>query len=332
MKTIIIAEAGVNHNGSLKLALKMIDVAAKAKANYIKFQTFSPTDLVQKNFGLANYARKSTNALTQRDLLKKYVIKEYDHKKLIERCKKKKILFLSSPFDIKSIDLLNKLNQKIFKIPSGEITNIPYLKHIGKLKKKIILSTGMANEKEIRIALKILMSSGTAKKNISILHCSTEYPASLKNLNLKSISFLKKKFKINVGYSDHSLGPEASIAAVSLGANIIEKHFTLNKNLKGPDHKASATPSELYDLVKKIRKTEMILGKQKKHPYKVERQNAIYIRKYIVASEDISTGQKFSEKNITTKRAKKGIPASSWFKIIGKKSRFSFKEDETIKF
>ena len=332
MKTIIIAEAGVNHNGSLKLALKMIDVAAKAKANYIKFQTFSPADLVQKNFGLANYARKSTNALTQRDLLKKYVIKEYDHKRLIERCKRKKILFLSSPFDIKSIDLLNKLNQKIFKIPSGEITNIPYLKHIGKLKKKIILSTGMANEKEIRIALKILMSSGTAKKNISILHCSTEYPASLKNLNLKSISFLKKKFKINVGYSDHSLGPEASIAAVSLGANIIEKHFTLNKNLKGPDHKASATPGELCDLVKKIRKTEMILGKQKKHPYKVERQNAIYIRKYIVASEDISTGQKFSEKNITTKRAKKGIPASSWFKIIGKKSRFSFKEDETIKF
>ena len=331
MPTIIIAEAGVNHNGNLKLAYKMIDIAAKAKADFVKFQTFSPSELVQKNFGLARYQLNSTKVSNQRDLLKKYTLSEDDHKKLILRCKKRKIAFLSSPFDIKSVDLLKKLKLKIIKIPSGEITNIPYLQHIGKLNKKIILSTGMANEKEIQIALKTLLIFGTKKNNISLLHCSTEYPATLNNLNLNSITYIKKKFKVNVGYSDHSLGYEASIAAVTLGATIIEKHFTLSKKLVGPDHKASATPEELIELVKKIRKTELMLGKIEKKPYKAEILNSKYVRKFIVASGYISKGEKFSQNNLKTKRAKKGIPASKWNKIIGKKSRFNFNDDENIK-
>ena len=331
MKSIIIAEAGVNHNGNLKLAFKMIDIASKAQADYIKFQTFFPNELVQKNFGLAKYQIGSTNSLNQRDMLKKYFLSEISHKKLIKRCKLKKIKFLSSPFDIKSIDLLKKLKLKIIKIPSGEITNIPYLQHLAKLNKKLILSTGMSDDKDIRTALKVLISNGTKKKNITLLHCSTEYPASLENLNLKSIIFMKKKFNISVGYSDHSLGYEAAISAVSLGAEVIEKHFTLNKGFKGPDHKASLNPIELKEFVEKIRLTEKILGNSKKKPNKKELLNSKFVRKFIVASKNIIKGERFSKFNITTKRAKKGVPASLWLKIIGKKSKFNFLEDESIK-
>lgn len=331
MKSIIIAEAGVNHNGSLKLAFKMIDIASKAQADYIKFQTFFPNELVQKNFGLAKYQVGSINSSNQRDMLKKYFLSEISHEKLIKRCKLKKIKFLSSPFDIKSIDLLKKLKLKTIKIPSGEITNIPYLQHLARLNKKIILSTGMSDEKDIRSALKVLTSNGTKKKNITLLHCSTEYPASLENLNLKSIIFLKKKFNISVGYSDHSLGYEAAISAVSLGAEVIEKHFTLNKGYKGPDHKASLNPRELKEFVEKIRLTEKILGNSQKKPYKKELTNSKFIRKFIVASKNIIKGEKFSKLNITTKRAKKGVPAALWFKVIGKKSKFNFLEDENIK-
>lgn len=331
MKSIIIAEAGVNHNGNLKLAFKMIDIASKAHADYIKFQTFSPYDLVQKNFGLAKYQVGSINSSNQRDMLKKYFLSEINHKKLIERCKLKKIKFLSSPFDIKSIDLLKKLKLKTIKIPSGEITNIPYLQHLAKLNKKLILSTGMSDEKEIQTALKILISNGTKKNNITLLHCSTEYPASLENLNLKSIIFLKKKFNISVGYSDHSLGYEAAISAVSLGAEVIEKHFTLNKGFKGPDHKASLNPRELKEFVEKIRLTEKILGNSQKKPNKKELKNSKFVRKFIVASKNILKGERLSKFNITTKRAKKGVSASLWLKVIGKKSKFNFLEDENIK-
>ena len=331
MKSIIIAEAGVNHNGNLKLAFKMIDIASKAQADYIKFQTFSPNELVQKNFGLAKYQIGSTNSLNQRDMLKKYFLSEISHKKLIKRCKLKKIKFLSSPFDIKSIDLLKKLKLKIINFSSGDITNIPYLQHLAKLNKKLILSTGMSDDKDIRTALKVLISNGTKKKNITLLHCSTEYPASLENLNLKSIIFMKKKFNISVGYSDHSLGYEAAISAVSLGAEVIEKHFTLNKGFKGPDHKASLNPIELKEFVEKIRLTEKILGNSKKKPNKKELLNSKFVRKFIVASKNIIKGERFSKFNITTKRAKKGVPASLWLKIIGKKSKFNFLEDESIK-
>lgn len=332
MKTIIIAEAGVNHNGNINNALKLVDCAAKAKADYVKFQTYFTDDLVQKKLQLANYQKKNIkNINSQYNLLKKYELTETQHEQIIKRCNLRKIKFLSSPFDLKSIDLLKKLKLKTIKIPSGEITNIPYLQKIGRLKKKIILSTGMSNINEIKKAIEILIYSGTKKKNLVILHCNTEYPANLKKLNLKSIEFLRKKFKIPVGYSDHSEGITASLAAVSLGAKVIEKHFTLNKNLKGPDHKASLSPKELITLVRQIRNLECMFGSNSKKPYKEELKNIKYIRKYIVAKKAIIKGQFFDENNLTTKRSGKGIPAENWQKILGKKSKYNFSIDEKIK-
>ena len=331
-KTIIIAEAGVNHNGNINLALKQVDIASKSRADYIKFQTYCTDDLVQRKVGLAKYQKKNLKSTsTQYKLLKKLELSETDHLKIIRRCKLKKIKFLSSPFDLQSINLLKRLNLNLFKIPSGEITNVPYLKKIGSLKKKIILSTGMSTSEEIKKAINILIASGTKKKNITILHCSSEYPANKNNLNLLSIPFLKKKFKINVGYSDHSLGLQASLTAVALGAQIIEKHFTTNKKLSGPDHKASLSPNELISFVKGIRSVELILGKSIKRPYPEELKNLKFIRKFIVANKDIKKGEKLSEKNITTKRAKVGIPASKWDLVIGKKAKKNFLYDENIK-
>jgi N,N'-diacetyllegionaminate synthase len=331
-KTLIIAEAGVNHNGNIDLALKLVNIAAKAKADYIKFQTYSTKDLVQKKVGLAKYQKKNFNkSSSQYKLLKKFELSASDHLRIIKRCKKKKIKFLSSPFDLKSIDLLKKLKLSLLKIPSGEITNIPYLRKIGALKKKIILSTGMSNIEEIKKAIKTLISSGTKKKNITILHCSSEYPAEKKNLNLLSISNMKKKFNINVGYSDHSLGLQASFTAVALGAKVIEKHFTINKKLSGPDQRASLSPNELINLVKGIRYIEPTLGKNMKEPYLAELKNQKFIRKFIVAKTTITKGEKFSGNNVTTKRATTGIPASKWDWVIGKKAKKNFLYDENIK-
>ena len=262
-KTLIIAEAGVNHNGNINLALKQVDIASKSRADYVKFQTYCTEELVQKKVGLARYQKNNLKTITsQYKLLKRFELSESDHLKIINRCRLKKIKFLSSPFDLNSIDLLKKLNLKLFKIPSGEITNVPYLKKIGSLKKKLILSTGMSTIEEIKKAINILISSGTKKKDITILHCSTQYPADKNNLNLLSIPLLKKKFKINVGYSDHSLGLQASLTAVALGAKIIEKHFTTNRQLSGPDQKASLSPNELMNFVKEIRNVEKILEKK----------------------------------------------------------------------
>lgn len=331
-KTIIIAEAGVNHNGNINLALKLVDKAAEAKADYVKFQTYHTEDLVQKKLGLANYQKKNTNKLySQYNMLKKFELSYLDHLKLIDRCKKKKIRFLSSPFDFKSIDLLKKLKLNLIKIPSGEITNIPYLRKLGGLKKKIILSTGMSNIDEIKKAIKILVYAGTKKKNLFLLHCSSEYPAEKKNLNLLSIPYMKKKLGVNLGYSDHSLGLNASLTAVALGAKVIEKHFTLNKNLKGPDQKSSLSPDELISLVKEIRNVEVSLGKNKKKPFKGELKNLKYIRKFIVAKRSIKKGQKFSEKNVTTKRSTVGVPSSKWDSVIGKKAKKNFFYNENIK-
>lgn len=331
-QTLVIAEAGVNHNGKLNLALKLVDIAAKAKADYIKFQTYNTDNLVQKKLGLANYQKKNSKKLsTQYNLLKKLELSHSDHIKIIKKCKRKKVKFLSSPFDLKSIDFLNKLKLNIFKIPSGEITNIPYLRKIGSLKKKIILSTGMSDINEIDKAIKILISAGTKKKDISILHCSSEYPAGIKNLNLLSIRYLKKKFDMKVGYSDHSLGLHASFTAVALGAKIIEKHFTINKKFNGPDHKASLSPSELKSLVKGIRTVESSLGNYKKKANSEELKNLKFIRKFIVAKNKIKKGEIFSENNLTTKRAAAGIVASDWDKIIGKRAKRNFKYDENIK-
>ena len=329
--TIVIAEAGVNHNGNINLALKLVDVAAKSKADYVKFQTYIASDLVQKKIGLAKYQKKNSKKISsQFQLLKKFELSESAHLKIIRRCKIKKIKFLSSPFDLRSIDLLKKLKLQLFKIPSGEITNIPYLRKIGSLNKQVILSTGMSNIAEISEAIKTLIASGTKRKNITILHCSTEYPAEQKNLNLLSIPFMKKKFKTNIGYSDHSLGLQASFTAVALGAKVIEKHFTLNKKLSGPDQKASLSPNELTNLVQGIRIIESTLGNNIKKPYSAELKNLNFIRKFIVANKKILKGEKFTKKNITTKRAITGLSASKWDWIIGKKAKKIFLYDENI--
>lgn len=330
-KLIIIAEAGVNHNGKLKNALKLVDIAAEAKADYVKFQTYITDEIVQKNFSLAKYQRVNTNFKNQYAMLKKLQLNESDFIKIKKRCIKKKIKFLSSPFDIKSIQFLNKLRLKTFKVPSGEITNIPYLEKLGKLKKEIILSTGMANEREIKEAIKILVESGTKKKNISLLHCNTEYPVALKKINLNSIKYLKKKFGLNIGFSDHSLGNEAALIAVGLGIKIIEKHFTIDKSMKGPDHKASLNKKELIEFVFNLRQAEESLGKFQKKPSSDEIDNARFVRKNIVARTNIFIGQKFSSTNLTTKRSVLGIPASEWKKVINKISRYNFKKNETIR-
>ena len=331
-KTLIIAEAGVNHNGNINLALKMVDIAARAKADFVKFQTYYTDDLVQKKVGLVKYQEKNSKGVSsQYKLLKKFELSISDHLKIIKRCKKKKIKFLSSPFDLKSIDLLKKLKLNLFKIPSGEITNIPYLRKIGALKKKIILSTGMSNTEEIKKAIKTIISSGTKKKNLTVLHCSSEYPAEKNNLNLLSIPLMKKKFNINVGYSDHSLGLQASFTAVALGAKVIEKHFTTNKKLSGPDQKASISPNQLTNLVVGIRSIESTLGNNIKEPYSAELKNLKFIRKFIVAKKKIQKGEKFTDKNITTKRAIVGISASRWEWVIGKKAKKDFLYDENVK-
>lgn len=331
-KTIIIAEAGVNHNGKINEALKLVDIAAKSKADYVKFQTFITDDLVQKKIGLAKYQRKNLSGIkSQYEMLKKLELSKADHKKIIKRCKERGIKFLSSPFDLKSIDLLKNLNLKLIKVPSGEITNIPYLRKIGSLNKNIILSTGMSNLKEVKKAVQVLTNSGTLKKKITILHCTSEYPASIEKLNLMSIPYLKKKLKINVGYSDHSLGLQASFTAVALGANVIEKHFTTNKKMSGPDHKASLSEDELIELVKGIRSIEKSLGVNHKKPSKGEIKNSKFARKFIVSKKKIKVGEKFSKNNITTKRALAGITAAKWDQVIGKKAKKNYTYDENIK-
>lgn len=331
-KVFIIAEAGVNHNGSIKLAKKLIDVACECGADAVKFQTFKAENLATKYAPKANYQKYTTSKIdSQYEMLKKLELNESMHLDLIKYCKKKNILFLSSPFDNQSIDLLEKLGLEILKIPSGELTNYFYLKHIGKLNKKIILSTGMANTYEISKALKILTSYGTKKKNITILHANTEYPTPMADVNLKAMVSIGKKFKINYGYSDHTIGTEVSIAAVALGAKCIEKHFTLDSNMKGPDHKASIEPKELKYMIKAIRNIEASLGDALKKPSKSEIRNMSVVRKSIVASKNIKKGEMFSELNLTAKRPGNGLSPFSLNKVLGKKSKRNFKKDQQIK-
>lgn len=330
-KITVIAEAGVNHNGSLKNALKMVDIASEAGADYIKFQTFDPKSLTNSNLGLAKYQKQNTKENSHLKMLNMLSLSEKDFKKILLRCKKKKIKFLSSPFDILSINILKKLKVNIFKIPSGQIDDIPYLELIGSLKKKIFLSTGMSTLMDIKRAIKILITKGTPKKNIQILHCVSQYPAEHKNLNLSSIKFLKDKLKFPVGFSDHSLGYSASLIAIGLGSRIIEKHFTLGKNLKGPDHKASLNPKELVIFIRKIRYAQQSLGKYFKKPLKDELINKKFIRKKIVAKKKILPGDKFTISNIITRRSSEGLPAVNWKKILGKKSKRKYLENEGIK-
>ena len=328
---IIIAEAGVNHNGSLKKALRLVDVAAKAKADFVKFQTYKTENLVRKNTKKSSYQIKNTKFKNQFKMLKEYELNENQFKKIVERCRIKKIKFLSSPFDIQSLNLLKKLKCTTIKIPSGEITNIPLLEEIGKSKRKVILSTGMSNFYEILKAIKILTSCGTKKQNISLLHCNTEYPVNFKNTNLKAIIYLKKKFKLNVGFSDHTTGFEAALVSIGLGAQIIEKHFTTSKSLHGPDHKASLDEKELINFVSTLREAQKSLGQKIKMPSSKELQNAKFIRKNIVAKKEILIGDRFTKDNITTKRSNPGISSANWKKVINKVSKFNFLKDQNIK-
>ena len=331
MSVFIIAEAGVNHNGSIKLAKKLIDMAVESGADAVKFQTFKTENLVSKTAEKAAYQKKTTDALeSQFDMIKNLELDLTAHKKLITYCLEKGITFLSSPFDHSSIDLLISLGLQTFKIPSGEINNLPYLRHIGSLGKKIILSTGMSSLQEVGDALKVLMESGSKKENISILHANTMYPTPMKDVNLNAMLTIKKEFDIAVGYSDHTVGIEVDIAAVAMGASIIEKHFTLDKTMNGPDHKASLEPNELKEMVLCIRNIEKALGSFEKKPSPSESINIDIARKSIVSKQKIKKGEVLSEENITTKRPGNGLSPMVWDKIIGTIADKDYQMDDLI--
>jgi N,N'-diacetyllegionaminate synthase len=330
-KVFIIAEAGVNHNGSIDIAKKLIDAAVASGADAVKFQTFKAENLATKYAKKANYQKNLTNQKeSQFDMLKKLELSKEMHTELINYSKIKDIKFLSSPFDFESIELLKDLGLKIFKIPSGEITNLPYLRHIGKLNKKIILSTGMSNIDEVKTALDILINSGTKKKNIIVLHANTEYPTPMEDVNLKAMLTIGKELEVNFGYSDHTLGIEVDIAAVAMGAKCIEKHFTLSCNMKGPDHKASLEPDQLKEMVKAIRNIERALGSNIKKPSKSELPNIQIARKSIVAKTKIKKGDILREDNITVKRPGGGISPMKWDNVVGTKATKDYNEDELI--
>ena len=331
-KTFIIAEAGVNHNGSLKKALKLIDVAVAAGANAIKFQTFKTENLTTDYALKAEYQKyKSLKKETQFQMLKKLEFTEEMHKACFKKCKKKKIIFISSAFDIESLNYLKKFKLSYFKVPSGEITNIPYLEVLGKFGKKIILSTGMSSIFEIKNAVKILIRNGTKKNNITLMQCTSAYPAPYDEINLNTIATLRSIFKLNIGFSDHSLGIQASIAAVALGAKVIEKHLTLSKKLKGPDHRASLDSKEFKFMVQSIRIVEKTLGNKIKKITKSEKKNIYIVRKSIVASTKIKKNERFSNLNITCKRPGTGISPLFFKKLIGKKSVINFNKNDLIR-
>ena len=331
MSVFIIAEAGVNHNGSIELARKMVDTASKAGADAIKFQTFKAEKLVTRYAEKADYQRDASDEKElQISMLKKLELNIEDHRKLISYCNEKKIIFMSTPFDIESIQLLIELGLKIFKIPSGEITNLPYLRCIGRLNKKIIISTGMSNMNEIKNALRVLIDSGTNKENITVLHANTQYPTPMKDVNLNAMINIGNTLNLKYGYSDHTLGIEVDIAAVAMGASCIEKHFTLDKNMEGPDHKASLEPEELKDMITAIRNIEDALGTSEKKLSNSEKSNITLIRKSIVASKKISKGEKFTKDNLDIKRPGNGISPMKWDEIIGTYATKDYSKDELI--
>jgi len=329
---IIIAEAGVNHNGNIENAKKLIDVASLAGADYVKFQTFNADKLVSKNAKKAEYQQINTSELddSQLNMLKRLELSNEQHIELISYCNLKGIKFLSSAFDNESIDFLASLKIGIWKIPSGEITNFPYLKKIAMLHEPIILSTGMCNMSDISDALFVLMKYGITKEQITVLHCNTQYPTPFEDVNLNAMKTISDTFDVKIGYSDHTLGIEVPIAAVALGAVVIEKHFTLNRNMDGPDHKASLEPDELITMIKSIRNIEKALGNKTKEVSLSESQNIQIVRKCIVASKIINIGDKFSEENLTVKRAGSGLSPMLWESLIGEKAKKKYNPDDII--
>lgn len=333
LRTIIIAEAGVNHNGDLGLAKRLVDAAATAGADYVKFQTFSADRLVTGEANKAKYQVDEISNLneTQFQMLKKLEMSQEMHHELISYCNDKCIGFLSSGFDVESINFLFSIGLRIFKIPSGEITNLPYLRHIGSLGAQVILSTGMSSMYEVGAALKILESAGLGREKISLLHCTTEYPTPMHDVNLSAIKSMKDYFGLSVGYSDHTNGIEVAIAAVALGATIVEKHFTLNRNMTGPDHKASLEPKELTKMIESIRNIEVAMGDGVKQITTSEIKNLAVIRKSIVAACKILVGEEFTPENITVKRPGDGISPMYWDDILGRKSTREYQKDELIR-
>jgi len=325
-KVFIIAEAGVNHNGSLELAKLMVDKSVEAGVDCIKFQTFKSENLVNKEAKKAEYQINNTGSNdSQYSMLKKLELSYSDFSELKSYCDEKGIMFLSTPFDLESIDFLADLGMKIFKVPSGEITNLPYLRKINSYKKEVILSTGMANLEEIQDALNILKDC-----KVTLLHCTTEYPCPYDSVNMNAMLTIREKFNLPVGYSDHTQGMEIPVMAVSMGAKVIEKHFTLDKTMEGPDHKASLEPDELKKMVSSIRKVEKAFGTGEKAPQEAEKKNIEIARKSIVAKCDIRKGEIFTEQNLTCKRPASGISPMKWDEIIGTPSKKDYTEDELI--
>lgn len=328
-RVCIIAEAGVNHNGDIDVAKRLVDVAYESGADVVKFQTFQADNLVSRYAQKAEYQRRLTDEKeTQREMLKKLELTYDMHVELSRYCKEVGIHFLSTPFDLDSIDLLENIGMSLYKIPSGEITNLPYLRKIGSLKKPVILSSGMSTMDEVKEAVKILKENGAS--DISVLHCNTQYPTPMQDVNLNVMNAIRKETGVCVGYSDHTEGIEVPIAAVAMGAEIIEKHFTLDKTMEGPDHKASLEPQELQAMVKAIRNIEMALGDGEKKPTPSERDNMAVVRKSIIAKRKIETGEIFSDENITTKRPGTGISPMLWDSVIGTAAKRKYEEDELI--
>lgn len=329
--TLIIAEAGVNHNGDMQLAKRLIDEAAAAGADLVKFQTFNASRLVTRNAKKADYQTQTTDSSeSQHAMLQRLELSETMHHELIAHCASRQIAFFSTGFDIECVDLLVRLGQEQFKIPSGEITNLPYLRHIGQLGKKIILSTGMATMGEIEAAIDVLEQAGTPRSMLTLLHCTTEYPTPMAEVNLRAMQSLRAAFGVNVGYSDHTQGIEVAIAAVAMGASVIEKHFTLDRTLPGPDHQASLEPAELSAMVAAIRNIETALGDGIKRLTPSEARNKPVARKSLVASRAIKAGEVFTAENLTAKRPGSGISAMSWDELLGKKAQRDFAPDELI--
>jgi N,N'-diacetyllegionaminate synthase len=330
-RTFIIAEAGVNHNGSPELAKRLIDVAADAGADAVKFQTFKADKLVSKSAQKAEYQKQGAFAgESQYEMIRKLELDENAHRELIHYCNDKQIMFLSTPFDHDSINMLNDFGMPIFKIPSGEITNLPHLRHIGSLGKEVILSTGMADSGEIENALDVLIQAGASKEKITVLHATTEYPCPVEDVNLCAMQTIQATFGVKVGYSDHTQSFEVSIAAVAMGACVIEKHFTLDRAMEGPDHKASLESGELKTMVTAIRNIELALGDGVKRPTPGEAKNKSVARKSLLASQAIKAGEIFSAQNITAKRPGTGISPMRWDEIIGCTAPRDFAADELI--
>jgi N,N'-diacetyllegionaminate synthase len=334
-KVIIIAEAGVNHNGDIELAKSLIDVAVAAGVDYVKFQTFKSENLVSKVAKKADYQiENSQNSTeTQLQMLKKLELTHVQHQELIAYCNEKNISFFSTAFDLDSLAYLSELGLSIVKVPSGEITNLPYLRKAANLFSEVIISTGMSTMKEISDALKVFIQSGILKEKITILHCNTEYPTPMEDVNLLAMLSIQKEFGVNVGYSDHTLGIEVPIAAVALGAKVIEKHFTIDRNLPGPDQLASLEPNELKAMVLAIRNIELVIsGNGTKQPSESEKKNIQIVRKSIVANTNIIEGEVFSDKNITVKRPGNGISPMRWDELIGQIAQKDFNADDLIEF